>query len=79
MRPVLQRWIVDLVPSEFRGSATSVMFSLQAAGNALVPIVGGWIADNRGMLGVFYFFAAIMLGANILTFFLPKNNPANES
>ena len=55
------------------------MFSMQAAGNALVPIVGGWIADNRGMLDVFYFFAAIMLGANILTVFLPSNNPANES
>ena len=79
MRPVLQRWIVDLVPGEFRGSATSVMFSMQAAGNALVPIAGGWIADNRGMLDVFYFFAAIMLGANILTVFLPRNNPANES
>ena len=79
MRPVLQRWIVDLVPGEFRGSATSVMFSMQAAGNALIPIVGGWIADNRGMLDVFYFFAAIMLGANILTFFLPKTNPANVS
>ena len=78
MRPVLQRWIVDLVPGKFRGSATSLMFSMQAVGNALIPIVGGWIADSRGMLSVFYFLGAIMLGANVLTFFLPKSNPANE-
>ncbi|HAA92753.1 MAG TPA: hypothetical protein DCE33_09930 [Rhodospirillaceae bacterium] len=77
IRPVLQRWIVDLVPNEFRGSATSVMFSMQAAANAVTPVVGGWIADTYGMLHVFYFLAAVMLAANFLTVLLPKNNPAD--
>ena len=77
IRPVLQRWIVDLVPNEFRGSATSVMFSMQAAANAITPIIGGWIADSYGMLPVFYFLAVIMLTANLVTVVLPKRNPAN--
>jgi MFS family permease len=78
IRPVLQRWIVDLVPNEFRGSATSVMFSMQAAANAITPIIGGWIADTYGMLQVFYFLAAIMLTANLVTAVLPKSNPADN-
>lgn len=78
IRPVLQRWIVDLVPNEFRGSATSMMFSMQAAANAITPIIGGWIADNYGMLQVFYFLAAVMLAANLVTALLPKSNPADQ-
>lgn len=79
IRPVLQRWIVDLVPNQFRGSATSVMFSMQAAANAITPIIGGWIADTYGMLQVFYFLAAVMLAANLVTAVLPKSNPADQT
>jgi FSR family fosmidomycin resistance protein-like MFS transporter len=73
VRPVLQAWIVEVVPDDFRGSATAVMFGVQALGNMTIPLVGGWIADNYGILNVFYVLAAIMLVANVVTFMLPKH------
>jgi len=72
IRPVVQSWMMDLVPPRFTGSATSLMFGTQAVLGALAPILGGLIADNFGLGRVFYFIAALMLFANILVVLIPK-------
>jgi len=76
IRPVVQSWMMDLVPSRFAGSATSLMFGTQAILGALAPILGGLIADSYGLVTVFYFLAGIMLFANILVLMIPRNEVA---
>jgi MFS transporter, FSR family, fosmidomycin resistance protein len=73
IRPVVQSWMMDLVPPRFAGSATSLMFGTQAILGALAPIVGGLIADRYGLVTVFYFLAALMLFANVLVVMIPKD------
>lgn len=73
IRPVVQSWMMDLVPPRFTGSATSLMFGTQAILGALAPIVGGLIADSYGLVSVFYFLAALMLFANVLVVMIPKD------
>jgi MFS family permease len=73
VRPVIQSWMMVLVPDEFRGSATSVMFGVQSACNAAILINGGWIADRFGLERVFVIIAVTILVANFLTFALPKS------
>ena len=72
VRPVVQSWMMDIVPRDFAGSATSLMFGVQSVLGALAPIVGGLIADSYGLLAVFYMLAGVMLFANVLVFFIPK-------
>jgi FSR family fosmidomycin resistance protein-like MFS transporter len=72
IRPVVQSWMMDLVPPRFTGSATSLMFGTQAILGALAPILGGLIADRYGLVNVFYFLAGLMLFANILVVMIPK-------
>jgi len=73
IRPVVQSWMMDMVPPRFTGSATSLMFGTQAILGALAPIVGGLIADHYGLVNVFYFLAALMLFANVLVVMIPKD------
>ena len=73
IRPVVQSWMMDMVPPGFAGSATSLMFGTQAILGALAPIVGGLIADHYGLVTVFYYLAGLMLFANILVVMIPKN------
>jgi MFS transporter, FSR family, fosmidomycin resistance protein len=73
IRPVVQSWMMDMVPPRFTGSATSLMFGTQAILGALAPIVGGLIADRYGLVNVFYFLAALMLFANVLVVMIPKD------
>jgi MFS family permease len=72
VRPVVQSWMMDLVPEDFRGSATSVMFGVQSAMNVVFLSVAGPIADAYSLVTVFYIIAGVILVANILTFALPK-------
>jgi predicted MFS family arabinose efflux permease len=75
IRPVVQSWMMDMVPPGFTGSATSLMFGTQAILGALAPIVGGVIADTYGLVAVFYFLAALMLFANVLVVLIPRSMP----
>ena len=70
VRPVMQGWMMDLTPRELGGSATSVMFGVQALFGATVPVLGGIVADTWGLIEVFYMLAAFMLIANVLMFTL---------
>ena len=71
VRPVIHSWMMDLAPSDMRGSATSVLFGTQAALSVAVPVVGGAVADTWGLAEVFYVIAAVMLVANAMVIFLP--------
>lgn len=73
VRPVIQSWMMDLTPPEYAGSATSALFGTQALLSSLTPLIGGALADAYGLLAPFYFLAAMMLVANLLTLLLPKN------
>ena len=70
VRPVMQGWMMDLTPSNLGGSATSVMFGVQALFGAAVPVLGGLVADQWGLIEVFYMLACFMLIANIMMFTL---------
>jgi sugar phosphate permease len=72
IRPVVQSWMMDLVPSRFAGSATSLMFGTQSILGALAPILGGLIADRYGLVTVFYWLATVILFANVLVLLIPK-------
>jgi MFS family permease len=71
VRPVIHSWMMDLTPPEIGGSATSLLFGVQAGLSASVPIIGGLIADQWGLPLVFYILAAFGMLASIMTFFLP--------
>ena len=79
VRPVIQGWMMDLVPRTMAGSAISLMFSIQAFKSALTPIIGGVIADHYGLVAVFYFLGGILLLANLVVFFLPKEKSRLEA
>ena len=72
LRPVIHSWMMDLAPKELGGTVTSLVFGTQSALAALMPLVGGALADRYGLIAVFYFLAASVLVANILTLFVPK-------
>lgn len=78
VRPVMHSWMMDLAPANMGGSATSLMFGCQSLATIPVPVIGGLIADNYGLLPVFYCLAGSMLVANILTLLVPKP-PAAET
>ena len=66
VRPVMQGWMMDLTPPNLGGSATSVMFGMQALFGAAVPVLGGIVADTWGLIEVFYMLAGFMLIANVM-------------
>ena len=70
VRPVMQGWMMDLTPPNLGGSATSVMFGMQALFGAAVPVLGGIVADTWGLIEVFYMLAGFMLIANVMMFTL---------
>ena len=72
IRPVLQGWMMDIVPRTMTGSATSLMFSVQSFKSAITPFIGGLIADQYGLPAVFYFLGGMLLLANLVAFLLPK-------
>ncbi len=79
VRPVIHSWLMDLTPPNLSGSAISVMFGTQASLSALVPAVGGIVADIWGLTVVFYMLAAIMLVANVMVYLLPGHRSPADS
>lgn len=72
VRPVIHSWALDLAPESMSGSMVSLLFGTQSALSALVPIIGGFIADQWGLAAVFYVLAGTLLIANVLCYFLPR-------
>ena len=77
IRPVTQAWMMDLAPEEHGASAASVMFAMQSAWTPVVVLLSGLIADEFGLIYVFYLIAASMLCANIVAYFLPGEKRAS--
>ncbi|HTS91023.1 MAG TPA: MFS transporter [Stellaceae bacterium] len=76
MRPVIHSWLMDRSPPELAASMTSAMFGVQAAFSAVMPLIGGALADAYGLVAVFYFLGASVLVANLLALSVPKTERA---
>lgn len=74
IRPVLQAWLLDSTPKDMGGSAIGVMFGVQSLGSAAGPLICGLIADSWGLLMTFWFLAFTIIMANLLVFFMPKQD-----
>ena len=74
VRPVIHSWLMDLAPPDVAGSATSVLFGTQALFTAIVPPLGGLVADHYGLINVFYLLALTILIANVLVWMLPSSH-----
>jgi MFS family permease len=79
IRPVVHSWLMHMVPDHLGGSATSLMFGIQSALAASMPVIGGVIADTYGLTSVFYFIAATMLISNLIVLILPKTAPVRAA
>ncbi len=77
LRPVVVGWMMDIVPSNLRGSCTNLMFTTQSTMQMASPLIAGAIADVYGVVYVFYFSAGLLLMANAVAFMLPKDNAAH--
>jgi MFS family permease len=74
LRPVMVSWIMDIIPDELGGSATNLMSTVQSLFNSLMPFIAGIIATKYGLVSVFYLFAALLMAANVVAYFLPKGD-----
>ncbi len=52
------------------------MFGIQSLGAAAGPLICGMIADRWGLLMTFWFLAFTIIVANMLVFFMPKEDGA---
>ncbi|WP_420549219.1 MFS transporter [Curvivirga sp.] len=77
IRPVVHSWLMDMTPDEMGGSATSLMFGIQSLLAMVSPIIGGYLADEYGLISAFYFLGGAMLIANVIVMILPNEKPAN--
>lgn len=78
LRPVLFAWTMELAPQEYTGGTVGLLFTAQSGLSSLAPIVGGWVADNWGLMYTFYVMAATILLANLLVFLVPETRKGRE-
>jgi sugar phosphate permease len=72
MRAVLQAWALETTPKELAGSAVGIQFGITSLGGGVSPLIFGVIADAYGLYTGFYFLAGLIIFANLLVFFIPK-------
>jgi MFS family permease len=78
IRAVLQAWLLDATPSNMAGSSIGVLFAIQSFGSALGPLICGLIADRYGLIATFYFLVGTIIAANMLIFFTPVGDRAED-
>ena len=71
IRPVLQAWLLESTPKNMGGTSIGILFAVQAAGSAVSPLIGGFLADKYGLLSTFYFLAVTIIIANLFIFLMP--------
>ncbi|GAB7388842.1 MFS transporter [Bacillaceae bacterium] len=76
IRPVMQAWLMETTPKEMAGTSVGVLFGVQSLGSSVSPLLGGLVADTFGLYAAFYFIAATIICANVLVFFMPKEEKA---
>jgi MFS family permease len=74
MRAVLQAWAIESTPKEMAGSGVGLQFGTQAAGGAFAPVIFGIIADAYDIQAAFLFLAGLIVFANVLIVFMPKDD-----
>ena len=78
VRPVIHGWALDLAPDRMSGSVISLLFGTQSAFTMLVPLVGGLVADQWGLVATFLLLtvtvmiASLMAGSTITLVFSPS-------
>ena len=71
IRPVLQAWLLESTPKNMGGTSIGILFAVQAAGSAISPLIGGYLADKYGLMSTFYFLAGTIVIANLFIFLMP--------
>ena len=71
IRPVLQAWLLESTPKNMGGTSIGILFAVQAAGSAVSPLIGGFLADQYGLMATFYFLACTIVIANLFIFLMP--------
>ncbi len=71
IRPVLQAWLLESTPKNMGGTSIGILFAVQAAGSAVSPLIGGYLADQYGLMATFYFLAGTIVIANLFIFLMP--------
>lgn len=72
IRPVLQAWTLECTPQKMGGTSIGVLFGVQAVGSSIGPAIGGVMADQYGLMSVFFFLAVTIVVANMFIFFMPS-------
>lgn len=72
IRPVLQAWTLECTPKKMGGTSIGVLFGVQAVGSSIGPAIGGVLADQYGLMSVFFFLAVTIIVANLFIFFMPS-------
>jgi FSR family fosmidomycin resistance protein-like MFS transporter len=75
MRAVMQAWAIESTPKDMAGSGVGLQFGTQAFGSAFAPALFGIIADTYSIHTAFLFLAGLIVFANVLIVFMPKDNP----
>ena len=70
---------MDLTPPNMAGTGISLMFGMQAALGATMPVIGGLMADHYGLSSVFYLLAGTILAANLMVLTLPAGARIREA
>jgi MFS transporter, FSR family, fosmidomycin resistance protein len=76
MRAVLQAWAIESAPKNLAGSTVGLQFGITSLGAAASPVLFGLVADATSVHVGFYLLAAMIIGANLLVFFIPKDPAA---
>lgn len=71
-RPVIQAWLMDTTPKNMAGSSIGIMFSAQAVGSSIGPLIGGVLADRYGLASTFYFLAVTIMLGNLVLLAMPR-------
>lgn len=75
IRPVMQAWVLHLVPPEMAATGTSLLFGAQAGMAMLSPLLGGIVAEHYGLSAVFWLYAGTILAANLALLGLRNASP----
>lgn len=79
IRPVIHSWTMDITEDHMAGTAVSVLFGTQSAFTLVIPVLGGFIADQWGLQTVFYLLTATVVIATAIAFVLPEAKPRGSS
>ncbi len=71
IRPVVHSWAIEISPERLSGSAIGIVFGSGSAFSAVIPVIGGLIADSFGLVWVFYMLAVTLVVANAFTLLVP--------